>query len=944
MGLGRNIKRQLKVFKLALIIYLDYKAVQRVVKWTSAERRDKLWDNVHRRNAKRVLKVIMEMEGLWVKLGQYLSARADVLPEPYIECLKQLQDSLPARPLSEVYRTIEMELGKPVNYLFKKFDEIPLATASIAQVHRACAKDGVDVVVKVQHEGIKEIILQDLKSAKTVVEWVAWAEPQHNFGPVIDEWCAEVPKELDFNREADNTRTVSKNLGHQNDGIYTFPGSYQVDVLVPEVIQSTEKVIVLQYMDGVRLSDLVALDELGVDKQVLVEAITCAYAHQIYIDGFFNGDPHPGNFLVSKEPPFRPILLDFGLTKALTIAMKQAFAKMLLACAEGDYAALLSAFNEMGLRFNLDMPEEAMAGDMKAWAKEREEHMRKVQKKMKQGGDGKNLHRNPVDAFPSDAVFFMRVLSLLRGLSSMLGTRVVYLDVMRPFAEATLWSENVPRSLYSENSEWVYATPLHSGIERKLRELLIDLGKQQKVLGIQVCAYKDGKVIVDLAAGVLGKYDPRPVQPDSLFPVFSVTKGVTSGLLHWLIDQGKLNLHDKVASLWHGFAVNGKEECTVAHVLNHTAGLHNVLSDVLREDPFLMCNWDDMLNQMADATPESPPGFHQVYHTLTYGWLCGGIIEKATGKKFQDLLEEAFVHPLGVEGEFYIGIPPGVESRLASLTIDVDEIRPVIPFTQTEESLESDKTELNQMGDAKSIPSRAPKSVFSGDIISVIASLPLLFNILFIRRAIIPAANGHFSARALARFYAMLSSGGIVPPAPSSSEPTLGSHSHIPSFSSKKLGQSEKRRWRKKRTKDEHISECNGTSIDLKTLQNGTIASCKKIFNCPKIHDKIMGSGEYSGFTHNGPFGLGFRRHSSKDQNGQQFIAFGHSGVGGSTGLCYPEQNFALAITLNKMSRQVTAKIVRLICSELDLPCPDDYSEVGTSGPDTGLHLKTPLS
>lgn len=344
---------------MALAIYLDYKGVQQREKWTNKSRQPVLWEKAHERNAKRVLNLILEMEGLWVKLGQYMSTRADVLPAAYIRLLKQLQDSLPPRPLEEVYGTIQKELGKSMDELFSVFINEPLATASIAQVHRATLLNGQEVVVKVQHDSVKTVILEDLKNAKSIVDWIAWAEPQYNFNPMIDEWCKEAPKELDFNHEAENTRTVAKNLGCRNkyDGNIS---SNRVDVLIPDVIQSTEKVLVLEYMDGIRLNDLDSLEAYGVNKQNIVEEITRAYAHQIYVDGFFNGDPHPGNFLVSKESPHRPILLDFGLTKKLSTTIKQALAKMFLASTEGDHVALLSAFAEMGLKLRLDIPEQAM--------------------------------------------------------------------------------------------------------------------------------------------------------------------------------------------------------------------------------------------------------------------------------------------------------------------------------------------------------------------------------------------------------------------------------------------------------------------------------------------------------------------------------------------------------------------------------------------------------
>ncbi|KAF1885660.1 hypothetical protein Lal_00039508 [Lupinus albus] len=444
----------------------------------------------------------------------------------------------------------------------------------------------------------------------------------------------------------------------------------RVDVLIPDVIQSTEKVLVLEYMDGIRLNDLESLEAFGVDKQKIVEEITRAYAHQIYVDGFFNGDPHPGNFLVSKEFPHRPILLDFGLTKKLSSTFKQALAKMFLSSVEGDFVALLSALAEMGLKLRVDLPEQTMdvvtvffrattqASEshktMKSLADQRTKNMKAIQEKMNL--DQKEMKRfNPVDAFPGDIVIFGRVLNLLRGLSSTMNVHIVYMDIMRPFAESVLSGYINTRP--SVNDRWIFDSPVHSDVEAKLRQLLIELGNNDKVLGIQVCAYKDGEVIIDTAAGVLGKYDPRPVKSDSLFPVFSVTKGITSGMMHWLVDNGKLNLGENVANIWPGFGSNGKDVIKVHHVLNHTSGLHNAMTDITRENPLLMSDWDECLNHICKSIPETEPGKEQFYHYLSFGWLCGGIIEHASGKKFQEILEEAIVRPLHIEGEMYVGIP-----------------------------------------------------------------------------------------------------------------------------------------------------------------------------------------------------------------------------------------------------------------------------------------------
>lgn len=950
MGWGNIYRRRLKVFSVAVVIYLNYKAIQQREKWTNKARRAALWEKAHERNAKRLLSLIIELEGLWVKLGQYLSTRADVLPEAYISLLRQLQDSLPPRPLKEVCKTIEKEFGKTMDELFADFVEEPLATASIAQVHRATLINGQEVVVKVQHEGIKAIILEDLKNAKSIVDWIAWAEPQYDFNPMIDEWCKEAPKELDFNIEAENTRTVSRNLGckmsHDEN-----KSSNHVNVLIPEVIQSTKSVLILEYMDGIRLNDSASLEAFGVDKQKIVEEITRAYAHQIYVDGFFNGDPHPGNFLVSKEAPHRPVLLDFGLTKKLSSSVKQALSKMFLASAEGDHVALLSAFSEMGLKLRLDMPEQAMEvtsvffrsstpaseaqQTLKSLSEQREKNMKVIQEKMQL--NQKEVKRfNPVDAFPGDIVIFARVLNLLRGLSSTMNTRIAYLDIMRPFAESVLLGNINKRP--AANAQWIYNTPVHSDVEAKLRQLLVELGNNDKILGIQVCAYKDGEVIIDTAAGMLGRYDPRPVQPDTLFSVFSVTKGITAGMLHWLVDNGKLKLEENVANIWPEFRGNGKEHIKVHHVLNHTSGLHNALADLRSENPLLMLEWDQCLKLIAASVPETEPGKQQFYHYLSFGWLCGGIIEHASGKKFQDILEEAFIHPLGIEGELYVGIPPGVESRLASLTLDTDDLN-----------------KLSAMRNRAEMP-----STFQLNNVAEFAStMPIFFNMLNIRRAIIPAANGHCSARALARYYAALADGGVVPPTHSPiSNPPLGSHPHIPGFPSKKAQKKRKGKQSnganaalKNKTDDgkeityirinvDDGSNSSGytSTTDCNANSDGPQNGKSKIFSNPRIHDAFMGVGEYGNLSlPDGIFGLGFRRLKSKDGS---YLGFGHSGMGGSTGFCDIKNRFAMTVTLNKMSfGGVTAKIIELVCSELNIPLPEGLSGSGESGIDVNRPL-----
>ncbi|TQD86811.1 hypothetical protein C1H46_027684 [Malus baccata] len=758
MGWGNIYKRRMKVCSVAFLIYLDYKALQQREKWTNKTKTDALWENAHKRNAKRLLSLIVELEGLWVKLGQYLSTRADVLPEAYICLLKQLQDSLPPRPLEEVCQTIKRELGKSMNELFLDFVDVPLATAS------------------------------------------------------------------------------------------------------------------------------------------------------------------------------------------------------------GDHVALLSAFAEMGLKLRLDIPEQAMEitsilfrsttpakeshETMKSLADQRAKNMKVIQDKM-QLNQKEAKRFNPVDAFPGDIVIFSRVLNLLRGLSSTMNVRIVYQEIMRPFAESVLQG-NISRGPM-ENDHWVYDTPAHSNVEAKLRQLLVELGNNNKILGVQVCAYKDGEVIIDTAAGVLGRYDPRPVQPDSLFPVFSATKGITAGMLHWLVDTGNLNLEEDVANIWPEFGSFGKHNIKVHHVLNHTSGLHNAAADLI-ENPLLISDWEECLNRVALSEPETEPGQEQLYNYLTFGWICGGIIEHASKRKFKEILEEAFVRSLQIEGEFYIGIPPGnqyesVESRLATLTPDTEGLK-----------------KLSGIRGRPDMP-----STFQPEFAT---ALPVLFNMLNVRRAMIPAANGHFSARALARYYAALADDGVVPPPHSSySKPALGSHPHIPKFPAQPSPKQQKGNRSKKiaaafrsmRTskyektpqdsKDQDIgSHSRNTSSDSNTcnasdnvldeivVNPSPQKDGAKIFSNPRIHDAFMGVGEYAHLAKpDGKFGLGFRRYYSQDGS---LIGFGHSGMGGSTAFCDIKNRLSIAVTLNKMVFGAeTGKIVHFICSELNIPVPADYLRFSETAPSDGKPL-----
>uniref|UniRef100_M8BDM6 Beta-lactamase-related domain-containing protein n=1 Tax=Aegilops tauschii TaxID=37682 RepID=M8BDM6_AEGTA len=412
-----------------------------------------------------------------------------------------------------------------------------------------------------------------------------------------------------------------------------------------------------------------------------------------------------------------------------------------------------------------------------------------------------------------------------------------------------------------------------------------------------------------------------------------VEKKVSLYKSHTFFDIMKLKYEETVADIWPKFGTNKKELIKVHHLLNHTSGLHNALGDVVKTDPMSVCDWEEMLDQIAKSTPETEPGSSQIYHYLSFGWLCGGLIEHASGRKFQEILEEAIVHPLHIEGELYVGIPPGVESRLATLTVDMEEIQ--------------------KLQGIKPGPD-VPPELLSG-IAQMAAGVPAMFNTLNVRRAIIPAANGHLSARALARYYAALAAGGALPPPHSSNaKPLLGSHVHTPAFPTaatskkKKKGSAKKSSGSSSSMEKVEYAQLRTSDADSEVSVAASGSTGGRLFS-NRGHgstDAFMGVGAYSGLIQpngkqpTGELSLGVWRCG---RPGAPPTGFGHSGMGGSNGFCDPEHGFAIAVTVNKMALgSVTRRVVRFVCEELGVPVPDEFSVSGEKGPDMVLNLAPP--
>jgi CubicO group peptidase (beta-lactamase class C family) len=206
-----------------------------------------------------------------------------------------------------------------------------------------------------------------------------------------------------------------------------------------------------------------------------------------------------------------------------------------------------------------------------------------------------------------------------------------------------------------------------SDLEKQVQVLIDGLVEAGTENGVQVAVYRNGKVIVDVVAGIADPDTGRQVTSDTPFWAASSGKGVTATVAHVLVERGVLDYDTRVVEVWPEFGVHGKETTTLRHVLSHSAGVPAVASDTTLAK---LCDWDAMCEMIADARPWWSPGEGVGYHAVTFGYLVGEIVRRATGKRISQVLAEEVAGPLGVADELYFGIPESELPRVARLTDD----------------------------------------------------------------------------------------------------------------------------------------------------------------------------------------------------------------------------------------------------------------------------------
>jgi predicted unusual protein kinase regulating ubiquinone biosynthesis (AarF/ABC1/UbiB family) len=282
-----------------------------------------------------------KMGPTFIKLGQLLSTRADFLPPAYIHALTRLQDKIDPFPFEQVEAIVSGELGVRISKAFSAFEEKPLATASLGQVHRAAMHDGRLVVVKVQRPGIREIIAEDMEALEEIAGFLdkhtQWGK-RYEFGKMLEEIRRSLWRELDYRQEARNLSTLGANL-------LEFPG-----IVVPTPIEdfTTSRVLTMEYIRGKKITELSPLARLDIKGADLAEELFHAYLKQILVDGFFHADPHPGNVFLTDD--HRIALFDLGMVGHITPQLQENLLQLLLAVSDGrgdDAAGIAIKISEL---------------------------------------------------------------------------------------------------------------------------------------------------------------------------------------------------------------------------------------------------------------------------------------------------------------------------------------------------------------------------------------------------------------------------------------------------------------------------------------------------------------------------------------------------------------------------------------------------------------------
>ena len=403
-------KRFVRVVWKFLPIALNYRRDRREIRRAEGKL---VHPERYKKHAVKAVKEFVELGPAYIKLGQLLSVRPDVLPQPYIEEFSKLQDEVPPAPFEEVKPMIEKELGKPITEVFDSFDKDAVTGASLGQVYRA-KYNGDQVVVKVNRPGIREKIAMDTKVLLRLVPLVGRfidKSLQFSAQSIIDQFSDTIKEEIDYTKEAKNLVLIRRNLKSVK------------DVVIPQIYPelSSERLLLLEYIGGIKITDMKSMEELGIDRKRLAGRVSSIFFTMLLNQEIFHADPHPGNISVRQtesatgKRSTQIVLYDFGMTGSLNPETRLKLIRFYTALVDFNSSKVVDIMVDLGLlqpdanRYVIRRGVELALADMRGQKVEESE----VKALMEIAN--RTIYQFPFK-LPKNLVLYMRMLSILEGV------------------------------------------------------------------------------------------------------------------------------------------------------------------------------------------------------------------------------------------------------------------------------------------------------------------------------------------------------------------------------------------------------------------------------------------------------------------------------------------------------------------------------------------------
>ncbi|MGL5061171.1 MAG: ABC1 kinase family protein [Microcoleus sp.] len=371
-----------------------------------------------------VRETLLDLGPTFIKVGQLFSTRADLFPAEFVEELSKLQDKVPAFSYEQVETIVEQDLGKSVDELFRSFDPVPLAAASLGQVHKAHLHSGPEVVVKVQRPGLRKLFEIDLEILKGIARYFQshpkWGRGRDWLG-IYEECCRILWLEIDYLNEGRNADTFRRNFRDKD------------WVLVPRVYwrYAAPRVLTLEYLPGIKISHYEALEASGIDRKSIAKLGAQAYLQQLLNDGFFHADPHPGNIAVSPEGAL--IFYDFGMMGQIQSNVREGLMETLYGIASRDGQRIIDSLINLGAL--------VPTGDMSPVRRSIQYMLDNFMDKPFENqsvsaitDDLYDIAYNQPFRFPATFTFVMRAFSTIEGVGRGLDPEFNFMEVAQPFA------------------------------------------------------------------------------------------------------------------------------------------------------------------------------------------------------------------------------------------------------------------------------------------------------------------------------------------------------------------------------------------------------------------------------------------------------------------------------------------------------------------------------